>query len=76
MLSTAIEMHWIYDIAEMWEGPGKAAQNTFSRTGIAPDMQGSGVTRIDMVYGNFIAKHIVTAFEYRYDLTEGYDDLP
>jgi hypothetical protein len=75
-LSNAEEMQEIYDIAEQWRKCGEDTQNTFSRDGISKGMEGPGKTRIDMVYANFIGKHIVSDFQYRFDLAEGYDHIP
>jgi hypothetical protein len=39
-------------------------------------MQGSGTTRIDAIFANDIAKHLVVKFDYKWDIAIGYDHVP
>jgi len=66
----------IRDIAADWTPRNSTIQNTFSKTGIHPGMEGTGITRIDALLGNMPASHITYNFEYLWEHATGFDHLP
>jgi len=46
VLSAMVEQQLLFDVAAEWTKKGDQPQNTFSREGITPGMEGSGKTRI------------------------------
>jgi hypothetical protein len=71
-----VEQQLLFDVAAEWTKQGQEPQNTFSREGITPGMEGPGKTRIDYIFANEIAIRIIKNFEYLFEATHGYDHLP
>ena len=75
-ISLARSAGWITDLAEAWTKPGEEPPTTYRLGSVEQGMQGSGTTRIDAIFPNEIAKHLISHFDHAWDLATGYDHVP
>jgi len=75
VVSTCIKTGLITDIARDRADNTNHIQPTFRRKGIVPEMDGSGVTRIDAMLTNRAGNLCIDNLNYHWDESRGYDHL-
>ena len=72
-LDAAVSDGQIVDIFSEWAPDETALAATFCRTGVYEHMQGPGKTRIDAIFSNKVAAHLVDQVEIRWNRSLGFD---
>ena len=75
VLHHAMAAGLVHDIGADWAANRSEPQATFYRQGVYEGMQGKGTTRIDAILGNKAAAHLVSAVNYHWDHSMGYDHV-
>ena len=74
VLTKAREACIAYDIVyDFYEGKPPP---TFKADGVCPDMEGSGITRLDTIISNGVATHAIDIIRYDYANGKGFDHVP